>query len=177
MDNILTKSFREILLKRASKIIKIKNSKEYCEDIVQNAFYILIKYHDKLNTSNYEKLINWLVTQESYRSIKLIKRSRSLYFNDFDISESFPVYEKKNFNVLNDLMFDYNILKQEFDNHQHLHILNIGQHRRRIQKEYLNNPKQAQIIVTLRNIKAQKNYDRGIEFKKRRSKKLSGSKK
>tara|TARA_R110000868_G_scaffold14414_2_gene67003 strand:- start:18889 stop:19413 length:525 start_codon:yes stop_codon:yes gene_type:complete len=173
MKSILTDSFRKVLLKRAKRILKMVNySRPDCEDVVQNAFYILIKYHDKLDTSNYERLINWLVTQESYRSIKLINRNKEIYFTDFDVSE--VIFKDPKFVVNNDLRLDFKVLQEEFNKHIGLHQLNVQKHRRRIIKEYLNEPRQAQIMISLKNPRNSKyEYSISKRVKERRSKKLS----
>ncbi len=168
---VLTDSFRNILLRRAERILRIKNTKQHCEDIVQNAFYILFKYQKSLNTKNYEKLMNWLVTQESYRQMKSNIKYNSLYFRDFDVSET--ILKNPRFAVQDTPKIDFKILQEQFDKFTGLHPLNTAKHRRRLIKEYFGTPKQAQILITLRNTKVQKNYDAKIKFKKKRSKKLS----
>lgn len=109
------------LIFRALKRLKVW---EDAEDAVQSAYLLYLKYQHKLDTSNPERLINWLVDQQvialwkknngisSYGN----QRGKILKFNDLSTMEMSPedeIVSKSSYVSYNEgeMLYDIRILK------------------------------------------------------------------
>lgn len=109
------------LIFRALKRLKVW---EDAEDAVQNAYLLYLTYQEKLDTTNPEKLMNWLVDQEVIRIWKKLNgitstgknHGKILKFGDISTLEMSPeeeIVSKASYVGYNegDLRYDLRILK------------------------------------------------------------------
>lgn len=114
-------SLHKTLIFRALKRLKVW---EDAEDAVQNAYLLYLRYQHKLDTSNPERLINWLVDQEVIRVWKKnngitaygTNHGKMLKFGDISTMEMSPedeIISKASYVSYNEgeMLYDIRILK------------------------------------------------------------------
>lgn len=144
---------RKTLIFKALKRLKVW---EDAEDAVQNAYLLYLKYQDKFDTSNPEKLINWLVNQEVIAIWKKnngitaygTNHGKILKFNDLSTMEMSPEEEV----VARNSYFGYNEGGMLYD----IKVLKARESVPYIKSEYLGEPyaeKEFGLTETLQNTK------------------------